>query len=105
MRRSDVDELRDLLSEDIAFALPDGSVVGREADLEAHRSGATRFVSLTEVERSTAENGASARTRTRAHIVVIDIGHQIEAVLDYERSWSILDGRWQVVSGSAVPVE
>lgn len=35
---------------------------------------------------------------------MVDNGARIEAVLDDDRSWSIIDGRWQVVSGSATPV-
>lgn len=100
MRQSDVDTLSELLSPDLAFTLIDGSVVGRDADLEAHRSGATRFESLTELERSTQEQGGQASTRSRADIVVFDRGNRVEAVLGYERTWVIIDGRWQVVSGS-----
>lgn len=100
MRQSDVDTLSELLSPDLAFTLIDGSVVGRDADLEAHRSGATRFESLTELERSTQEQGGQASTRSRADIVVFDRGNRVEAVLGYERTWAIIDGRWQVVSGS-----
>lgn len=100
MRQSDVDALSELLSPDLAFTLIDGSVVGRDADLEAHRSGATRFESLTELERSTREQGGQASTRSRADIVVFDRGNRVEAVLGYERTWAIIDGRWQVVSGS-----
>ncbi|PRB18403.1 nuclear transport factor 2 family protein [Microbacterium sp. MYb62] len=105
MRQSDVDTLSELLSPDLAFTVIDGSVVGRDADLEAHRSGATRFESLTELERSTQEQGGQARTRSRADIVVFDRGNRVEAVLGYERSWSIVDGRWQVVSGSVSLVD
>lgn len=100
MRESDVEKLSGLLSPDLAFTLIDGSVVGRDADLEAHRSGATRFESLTERERSTREHDGQVSTRSRADVVVSDRGNRVEAVLDYERTWSIIDGRWQVVSGS-----
>lgn len=105
MRQSDVDTLSELLSPGLAFTVIDGSVVGRDADLEAHRSGATRFESLTELERSTQEQGGQASTRSRADIVVFDRGNRVEAVLGYERSWSIVDGRWQVVSGSVSLVD
>ncbi|KAB1660310.1 nuclear transport factor 2 family protein [Pseudoclavibacter chungangensis] len=104
MRRSDVEQLRSLLADDLVFTLPDGTVVGREADLAAHRSGSTRFQSLAEIDRSTDEQDGRGRTRTRVDVVVIDRGDRIVAMLDYERSWSIRGGVWQVVSGSATPV-
>lgn len=104
MRNSDVGTLRSLLSEQLAFTLPDGTIVGRDADLEAHRSGATRFESLIDVDRSTHEHEGHGHSRTRVQVVVFDNGHRLEAVLDYERSWSIIEGVWQVVSGSASPV-
>jgi hypothetical protein len=36
-------------------------------------------------------------------IVVFDKGHRMEARMMYRRFWSIIEGRWQVVAGSAEP--
>lgn len=103
MRSSDTERLRDLLYEGLSFGLPDGSVTSRAADLDAHASGATRFDSLVEVERSSAEHAGRGRTRSRVDVVVIDGGNRIEVTMIYQRFWSVIDGRWQVVAGSVEP--
>jgi hypothetical protein len=101
MRASDTRQLSALLAEALSFSTPDGSIIGRTADLDAHASGAIQFESLVERERSTIEHAGRARTRSLVDVLVIDRGERIGAALMYERFWSILDGRWQVVAGSA----
>lgn len=101
MRTSDVDRLRALLFEGLSFSVPDGSVIGRAADLESHASGALRFESLTERRRVTTEHAGRGRTQSLVDVVVVDRGTRIEASLRYDRFWSIIDDRWQVIAGSA----
>lgn len=101
MRASDVDALRLLLADDLRFRLPDGSVVGRSADLETHATGAVRFLRIEEIERESAEEGGRGRTTARTQIELVDRGRYIEATMVYERSWAIVERRWQVVEGSA----
>lgn len=99
MRAGDTHALRSLLAEDLRFRLPDGSVIDRATDLERHASGATRFVSLREQGRETVQRGDEGGTTSRAHVVVVDHGSTIAATMIYRRSWSIAQGRWQVVDG------
>ncbi|MDY0947138.1 nuclear transport factor 2 family protein [Frigoribacterium sp. CFBP9039] len=103
MRGGDVSHLRELLYERLTFELPGGSVIGRAADLDAHASGATRFDKLSELHRSTLEQNGHGRTSSLVDIVVFDKSHRIEARMMYRRFWSIIEGRWQVVAGSAEP--
>lgn len=101
MRSSHIESLTELLFAELSFCLPDGTVIGREADLEAHRTGATRFASITERQRTTLENAGRGRTQTLVDVALTDRGVPIEAALLYERYWSVIDGRWQVIAGSA----
>lgn len=105
MRGGDVSHLRELLYEGLAFELPGESVMGRAADLDAHASGETRFDKLSELHRSTLEHDGHGRTSSLVDIVVFDGGHRIEARMMYRRFWSIIEGRWQVIAGSAEPSE
>ncbi|MFV9424625.1 MULTISPECIES: nuclear transport factor 2 family protein [Microbacterium] len=105
MRRSDTDALQDLLFEGLTFELPDGSLTDREADLNAHSTGAVRFEQLVELHRSTREHAGRARVDSLIDARLIDDGHHVEGKMNYLRYWSIIDGRWQVVAGSVQPVQ
>lgn len=101
MRASDVKHLAEFLFSELTFCLPDGAVIGREADLDAHRTGTTRFMSIAERSRSTIAHAGRGRTQSLVDVALIDHGTAIEATLRYERYWSVIDGRWQVIAGSA----
>src|SRR4051794_27816605 len=104
MRVSDVAALDELIDAELVFTLPDGTIVGKEADLEAHRTGATRFERIAEIERRTAEHAGRGSTETIAEAVILNAGRRTEVTLRYERSWHIIDGRWQVIRGSVTPL-
>lgn len=104
MRRGDTDVLRNVLFEGLTFELPDGSVTDREADLNAHSTGAVRFERLVELHRSTREHAGRARIDSLVDARLIDDGHRVEGKMSYLRYWSIIDGRWQVIAGSVQPV-
>jgi len=55
MRVSDIEALDRLIGDNLRFTRPDGSVIDKRADLEAHRSGITRFNRIEELERRTLE--------------------------------------------------
>lgn len=97
--------LGQLLYEGLVFELPDGSLIGRDVDLQAHATGATRFERLSELHRGTREHNGRGHVDSLVDVVVIDHGQRIEGRLSYRRYWSIIDGRWQVIAGSAARAE
>lgn len=106
VRTRDVEALEVLLHDDVRFMGPDGSVIGKEEDLAAHRSGALTISSLNEVSREVKRFGDTGIT-----LVVLDIegnsGDQpIAARLAYTRAWKLNGSTWQVIAaqGSAVPI-
>ncbi|WP_439563832.1 nuclear transport factor 2 family protein [Microcella sp.] len=103
MRTSDLETLDALIADELAFTLPDGTTIGKLDDLESHRTGATRFERLTALSRHSTEHDGAGETQTAVDAVILWNGDRIEATLTYSRSWRIVDGRWQVVSGAAVP--
>ncbi|ANJ25644.1 nuclear transport factor 2 family protein [Agromyces aureus] len=100
MRASDLAELDLLIADDLAFSGPDGAVVGKAADLEAHRTGATRFERIEETLRRTTETPEGGTTETTAVATVWNEGRWVDVSLRWVRDWRIIDGRWQVASGS-----
>jgi hypothetical protein len=103
MLSGDTASLHDLLFEGLSFEVPDGSIVGRAADLAAHASGATRFDLFTETSRATVEHDGHGRTLSEVDLIVTDHGRRVEARVAYLRFWSIIDGRWQVIAGQVAP--
>lgn len=103
MRASDLDALDALIADDLTFTLPDGTTIGKLDDIESHRTGATRFERLTELSRGSREHDGAGTTETAVDAVILWNGNRIDAALTYTRSWRIIDGRWQIVSGAAAP--
>lgn len=101
MRTSDLDALDALIADELTFTLPEGTAIGKRDDLDSHRTGATRFERLAARSRSTTEHDEEATTVTAVDVVIHWNSDRIEASLTYTRSWRIIDGRWQVVSGAA----
>ncbi|PPI02643.1 DUF4440 domain-containing protein [Rathayibacter sp. AY1B7] len=101
MRTSDVDALGRLLAPELIFTTPEGSIINRNEDLEAHSSGTTKFESIAEISRSTLAVAGGVQTRSVVDVVVIDHSKRVEARLHYVRAWQRIAGRWMVVSGSA----
>jgi hypothetical protein len=105
MRVSDLVALGELIADGLRFTGPDGTVFGRQADLEAHRTGATRFDQIDEVSRSTLESGDTGKTETTAEAVLVNGSARILKRLLWRRSWKIIGGRWQVIEGSVIPLD
>jgi ketosteroid isomerase-like protein len=104
MRVSDVAALAELIDADLVFTGPDGMILSKEADLEAHGTGAVRFERIAEIERRTTEHAGQGSTETIVEAVILDAGRRVEATLRYERLWRIITGSWQVTQGSVTPL-
>lgn len=100
MRTSDLVALDRLISDQLTFIGPDGAILTKQADLEAHRTGATSFEKIDVLSRDATETGEGARTKTVAN-AVLRVGEETVGVrLTWHREWRVVDGRWQVVSGA-----
>ncbi len=99
MLGGDVSALAMLISDDLRFVGPDGRIVGKAADLEAHRSGAIRFTRIDEIVREVKVFETTGSTMAQADVTLYNLGSLVEARLQWDRSWAFIDGRWQVVSG------
>ncbi|HSN36192.1 MAG TPA: nuclear transport factor 2 family protein [Arthrobacter sp.] len=102
MRASDLDALDKLISDDLKFIDPKGTVLTKQADLDAHRTGATDFIRIDETNRRSLAVDGSGTTDTTAFAVLRTGATQVEVQLLWHREWRIIDGRWQVLAGSVV---
>ena len=104
MRESDLAVLDRLISDQLTFIGPDGAVLTKQADLEAHRTGATSFEKIDVLSREATEGDDGGRTKTVA-IAVLRVGEGTVTVrLIWHREWRVIDGCWQVASGAVEAV-
>ena len=99
MLASDIDRLDALIADDLLFTTHTGVVVGKVADLDAHRSGVLRLTALDPSDRHilTLEKGAVVS-------VLVDVagthgGEPFSGTFRYTRVWGQVNERWQVVAG------
>lgn len=105
LRAGDVTALAALLHSDVVFVGPDGAEVGKEADLEAHRSGALRLREVIEINRSVTDLGDVGLTRVRLHLRGEAWGSRLDAVMAYTRTWVREEGAWRVLQAQGVVVQ
>jgi ketosteroid isomerase-like protein len=104
MLASDVEELDRLLHPDLLAVGPDGQLVDKAADLEAHRSGVFTISALTAEDVRVLLVGETAVT-----FVVLAvrgaIGEQeVSGLMRYTRTWTRDGGVWRVVAAHIAPV-
>jgi ketosteroid isomerase-like protein len=103
MRASDVDALDELIADRLVFTLPDGSTIGKKDDVEAHRSGRTRFLRIDERSRSIRDVPEGVATELTAEVELEDGDRQVTSTLTWRRTWMLVGGHWKVVEGSVAP--
>lgn len=104
---ADVAVLDALISEDLVFTGPDGQLITKAADLEAHRSGAVRFLGHEPEEVRVRRIGETAAICALQARLTIDVtGATVQGTFRYTRIWAQeADGAWRVAGGhvSAIP--
>lgn len=97
---NDVQALEELISDQLQFIFLDGSVVGKTADLEAHRRKLVRFQSITFTEQviETWENVSTVTVK--AEIQAIVGGEMLQNTCRYGRTWAKINGQWKLISGN-----
>ena len=103
-RDADVDALDALLHPRVVGAGPDGTVFGKEDDLEGYRSGALRITRLVEESIDVQDDGLTGITRVVAAVDAVQGGTEVSARLRYTRLWVRHDEQWRVLAATLVPV-
>jgi ketosteroid isomerase-like protein len=100
MLDSDVGALDELLSPELIFTNHLGQVLGKEDDLNAHRSGLVKVTELTPSERHILFKGDVAVVSVRVHLAGSYAGTASEADFRFTRVWApSAGGTWQVIAG------
>ena len=100
---SDVDELDRLLHPDLLAVGPDGGLVDKAADLEAHRSGVFKIHELSEEELEVRVDGDTAVTFVVLHLRGEIAGDEVSGRMRYTRTWSRDGGAWRVIAAHITP--
>lgn len=105
MMANDVAALDRLLDDALVFAGPDGAVLGKPDDLDAHRARRLRLTRLDPSDRHVVRCGATAVVSVRMEIDGTFDGAPVGGALRYTRVWCLRGDGWRVVAGhvSAVP--
>ena len=104
MRASDVDALERLLHPELLAVGPDGQLVDRAADLEAHRSGVFEIAELTEEEVRVIVAGDTAVTFVVLRIRGTIAGADASGRMRYTRTWVRDAGAWRVIAAHISPL-
>jgi ketosteroid isomerase-like protein len=106
MLASDVVTLDDLLDDGLLFSGPHGTLVRKEDDLEAHRSGTQRLTKLDPRELVVELHGEDVGVVSALVDLAGTVGEQaFSGTYRYVRTWKRgADGAWRVVAGAVVAV-
>ena len=103
MLAGDVGELERLLHPELLAVGPDGQLVDRAADLDAHRSGVFEITELDEEEVRVKVVGDTAVTFVVLRIRGTIDGADASGRMRYTRTWTRDGGAWRVVAAHIAP--
>ncbi len=100
MLASDLEELDALIDPDLLFVLADGTVVDKQADLDAHRSGRVRITKLDPSDQRIAVHNSAAVVTVLMAATGTFGGVPFEGRYRYVRFWCETATGWRVIGGS-----
>jgi ketosteroid isomerase-like protein len=101
----DVDFLEKHMSEDYVGTFPDGTVLDRQAEIEAVKSGAVTISEMTPKQMNVRVYGNSAVITGRSHIEAVVAGQPMSADLRFTDVWIVQGGSWRAVASQVTRIE
>lgn len=98
-RTSDVAALDRLVDDALVFTAPNGAVIGKPDDLEAHRSGAIRITRLDPSEERVQRFGNIGVVSVRMEMAGTFHGAAFAGPFRYTRVWCERGDGWRLVAG------
>jgi ketosteroid isomerase-like protein len=106
MLASDCDALDALISPDLLFTNHFGYVLGKEEDLESHRSGVLRMHTLQPSEMRVKASAQFAVVSVRMRVTGSYHGSSFDEDLRYTRVWGLsASGSWEILTGHSSRVQ
>ena len=99
MLHSDVPVLDELIADDLAFTGPTGEVVNKQADLDSHRAGMTKFTRVDISDRQVHDYGGCVVVMVKAELAGTYNEQAFSGTYCYTRVWMQRQERWQIVAG------
>jgi ketosteroid isomerase-like protein len=99
MLSSNVSVLDELIADDLAFTLPNGFAANKQMDLEAHRSGTTKFTKIDITDRQIHDYGACMVVMVKAELAGTFNEQPFAGTHCYTRVWMQRQEQWQIVAG------
>ena len=99
MLASDVAVLERLIDNALIFTLPNGTVAGKAADLEAHRTGQIRMMKLEPSDQRIARYGNTAVVSVQMEMSGTLDGVAFAGPFRYLRVWVERPDGWRIVAG------
>jgi ketosteroid isomerase-like protein len=97
MRRSDAEELDELLADDLVFTDHVGGMWSKQDDLEAHRSGTIEIDTQAAFDHRVRLLDGAAVVTVRLEISGTFAGHAASGTFRFTRVWAPMnDGQWRV---------
>jgi ketosteroid isomerase-like protein len=102
-RAGDVDALDRLLHDALLAVGPDGSLVGKQEDLAAHRAGVFKIHELEELDLRVLEHGDLAVTFVLVRIRGAIGDEEVGGLMRYTRTWTRDGDAWRVIAAHISP--
>lgn len=102
MKNSDVKQLDELLHEELLFHIPNGQVITKAMDLDAHRSGVMHIYALLPSEQVIHVLEDTAVVSVKMELKGKYIDQPIDAAFRYIRVWKLVNDSWKVIAGSCI---
>ena len=99
MLTSDVSTLDELIADDLVWTMHTGSVVNKQFDLDAHRSGILRFTRLDISDRQIHPYGDCVVVTLKAELEGTLNGQAFLEAYRFTRVWLQRQNRWQIIAG------
>lgn len=95
----DVEALERLIDDALIFTGPDGTIFGKQDDLDAHRRGAVRITRLDASEERILRDGSVAIVSVRMEMSGTFQGAPFAGPFRYTRVWCERPDGWRVIAG------
>lgn len=104
MLASDVAKLDELIADSLMFIAPNGMIVTKQMDIEAHKSGLQKMTKLSPSEQQIKVYDNCAIVTVKMEIEGTYGDTSISGNYRYIRTWSQTNGALKVVAGSVVSI-